>query len=78
MFVTLQWENYTANLYLFLVIYPLNHEENSEKFERQFQCFFSNSARQLEVPSRNVLSIFVFKKEGSGEKLYEIMEIDIK
>ena len=39
-----------ANLYLFLVKYPLNHEENSEKFERQFQCFFSNSARQLEVP----------------------------
>ena len=50
MFVTLQGENYTANFYLFLVIYPLNHEENSEKFERQFQWFFSNLARQLEVP----------------------------
>ena len=40
MFVTLQGENCTANFYLFLVIYPLNHEENSEKIERQFQCFF--------------------------------------
>ena len=29
-----------ASFYLFLVIYPLNHEEISEKFERQFQCFF--------------------------------------
>ena len=48
--MTLQGENYTAILYLFLVIYPLDHEETSEKFERQFQCFFSNSARQLEVP----------------------------
>ena len=49
MFVTLQGENYKANLYLFLVTFPLNHEENSE-FERQFHCFFLNSARQLEVP----------------------------
>ena len=40
MFVTLQGGNYMANLYLFLVIYPLNHEENSEKIERQFQCVF--------------------------------------
>ena len=43
MFVTLQGENYTANCYLFLVIYPLNREENSDKFERQFQCFFKFS-----------------------------------
>ena len=40
MFVTLQEENYTANFNLFLVINPLNHEENSETFERQFQFFF--------------------------------------
>ena len=31
--------NYTANLYLFLAIYPLYHEENSKKIESQFQCF---------------------------------------
>ena len=43
MFVTLEGENYTANFYLFLVIYPLNHKENSEKFERQFQCCFKSS-----------------------------------
>ena len=29
-----------ANFYLFLVIYSLNHEENSENFERQFRFFF--------------------------------------
>ena len=40
MFVTLQGEYYTANFYLFLVIYPLNHKENSERIERQFQWFF--------------------------------------
>ena len=39
MFVTLQGENYTVNLYLFLAIYPLYHKENSEKFESQFQCY---------------------------------------
>ena len=49
MFVMLQGGNYTANLYLFLAIYPLYDQENSEKFEGQFQCFL-NSARQLEVP----------------------------
>ena len=35
MFVTLQGGNYMANLYLFLAIYPLYDEENSEKFEIQ-------------------------------------------
>ena len=43
MFVTLQGGNYTANLYLFLAIYPLYDKENSEKFENQFQCFFKLS-----------------------------------
>ena len=38
-FVTLQGENYMAIFYLFLVIYPLNHEEHSEEFERQIQFF---------------------------------------
>ena len=37
MFVTIQRENYTAKLYLFLVIYSLYHKENSEKIENQFQ-----------------------------------------
>ena len=32
-----------ANLYLFLAIYPLYDQENSEKFEGQFQCFFKLS-----------------------------------
>ena len=49
MFVTLQGENYTANFYLFLVIHPLNREENSENLRCSFNVF-SNSARQLEVP----------------------------
>ena len=39
MFVTLQKENYTANLYLFLAIYPLYHEENSERFEESVSMF---------------------------------------
>ena len=43
MFVPLQGGNYTANLYLFLAIYPLYEKENSEKFEGQFQCFFKFS-----------------------------------
>ena len=43
MFVTLQGENYTANLYLFLAIYSFYHEENSEKFESQFQYFLKFS-----------------------------------
>ena len=43
MFVTLQGGNYTANLYLFLAIYPLYDKENSEKFESQFQCFLKFS-----------------------------------
>ena len=33
MFVTLQGGSNMANFYLFLAIYPLYHEENSEKFE---------------------------------------------
>ena len=43
MFVTLQGGNYTANLHLFLAIYPLYDKENSEKFESQFQCFLKFS-----------------------------------
>ena len=39
MFVMLQGENYTANLYLFLAIYNLYDKENSEKFESQFLKF---------------------------------------
>ena len=67
MFVTLQGENYTANFYLFLIIYPLNHEENSEKFERQFQCFFSNSARQLEVALIRTLRCRVASVRTEGD-----------
>ena len=37
MFMTLQGENYTAKLYIFLMIYSLYHKENSGKFESQFQ-----------------------------------------
>ena len=37
MFVTLQGENYTAKLYLFLAIYSLYQTENSGKFESKFQ-----------------------------------------
>ena len=33
MFMTLQGENYIAKIYVFLMIYPLYHKENSEKFE---------------------------------------------
>ena len=43
MFVTLQGGNYTANLYLFLAIYPLYDKENSENFLSQLQCFFKFS-----------------------------------
>ena len=49
MFATLQGENYTANLYSFLAIYPLYDKENSERFDSRFIVFL-NSARQLEVP----------------------------
>ena len=69
MLTSLQGENYTADFYLFLVIYPLNHEENSDKFEKQFQCFFQiqlDSWRSEEVRSggisvKQMLNILVMK-----------------
>ena len=46
-----------ANFYLFLVIYPLNHEKNQKNLRSSFNVF-SNSARQLEVPlNKNVFPV---------------------
>ena len=56
-----------ANFHLFLVIYPLNHEENSEKFERQFFNVLSHSATVLlDKNSICILFYFIFISEYGG------------
>ena len=52
MFVTLPGENYTANLYSFLVIYTPQVMKTIHKKLRGSFNLFSNSARWLEVPLR--------------------------
>ena len=53
MFVTLQGENYTANLYLYLAIYPLYHKENFINISKKF---FNKSTNSF------VLCIKIIKK----------------
>ena len=79
MFVTLQGENYTANIDLFLVIYLLNHEENSEKFESQFQCFlkFSRASMGVSRVELQRCSVAAFTFTGCCQRCVYVHERDV-